>query len=89
MSTASSASVRAVPTCSTTTSRPSRRSASWTFVLPDRPWAFRTKTTSGPYRPPGCVNHAVRNRVTCRNSNEVSDLRSSGTSQEECRRRRL
>ena len=37
MSTANSASVRAVPTCPTTTSRPSRRSASWTFVLPDRP----------------------------------------------------
>ena len=40
-STAVSASVRAVPTCLITTARPARRSAIWTFVLPDRPGDLR------------------------------------------------
>lgn len=45
MATASSASDRAVPTCSRMWLRPSRRSAIWTFVAPERPADFRTNTT--------------------------------------------
>ncbi|MDP9824194.1 hypothetical protein J2S59_004003 [Nocardioides massiliensis] len=50
-------------------------------MLPERPCAFRTNTTSEGYRAPGCVNHGVRKPLTCTNGDEVSDLRSSGTSQ--------
>src|SRR5699024_6228592 len=44
ISTASSASERAVPTCSMMWLRPSRRSAIWTFVAPERPADLRTNT---------------------------------------------
>ena len=61
MSTANSASPRAVPMCSTTTSRPARRSASCTFVLPERPGDFRTNTTPRQY--PAGVCHLALSRA--------------------------
>lgn len=54
--TANSPSLRAVPTCSRTTSRPARRSAIRTLVLPERPGDFRTNTTS-PTLPTSGVCH--------------------------------
>ncbi len=48
ISAASSASSWAVPMCSSTMSRPPRRSTIWTFVVPARPADFRTNTALGP-----------------------------------------
>lgn len=50
---ANSASVRAVPTCSSTTSRPPLRSAICTFVAPGRPGTLRTNTMSSNHTHPG------------------------------------
>lgn len=67
-------SVRTVPKCSTTTSRPARRSAICTFVLPARPGDFRTEASERPYRRPGYVNQRSRNALTSGDEDKVSDL---------------
>jgi transposase len=53
ISTANSASERAVPTCSTMWFRPPRRSAICTFVAPERPADFRMNTTQPTLPTPG------------------------------------
>ncbi|MFN8075140.1 MAG: hypothetical protein U0Q15_06930 [Kineosporiaceae bacterium] len=52
-------------------------------MLPERPGTLRTNTTSRPYRGAGCVNHRHRNALTCTNADDITDSRSSDTSQVE------